>query len=175
MFLKAPGRPWRGDLEGRSSDFPENLCVNIGVDHTLSLESCAAPPEAVSTASPPSPQLLEQEERPSNRRARETCSIQTFQHAVSALRSSESSPVDSLRKKFRASEFTTILRRTIPGESPGHRPSSFCQLAKPTLVKLTLGIFPDFGPLSFVFLTIFTTRDSDFVSHAAMISKLSLP
>ena len=39
---------------------------------TLSLESCAAPPEAVSTASPPSPQLLEQEERPSNRRARET-------------------------------------------------------------------------------------------------------
>ena len=72
MFLKAPSRPWRGDLEGRSSDFPENLCVNIGVDPTLSLESCAAPPEAVSTASPPSPQLLEQEERPSNRRARET-------------------------------------------------------------------------------------------------------
>ena len=47
--------------------------TTIGVDPTLSVESCAAPPEAVSTASPSSPQFLEQEERQSNRRARETC------------------------------------------------------------------------------------------------------
>ena len=97
----------------------------------------SAPPEAVSTA---------QKERPSNRRARETCSSETFQHAVSALRSTEFSPVEklgsSLPIKFRASEFLTILRRTSPGGLPGHRPRSFCQLAQPTLAESTLGIFP---------------------------------
>ena len=59
------------DLEGRSSDF-RKIFASTSEWTTLSLESCAAPPEAVSTASPSSPQLLEQEERPSNRRARET-------------------------------------------------------------------------------------------------------
>ena len=113
----------------------------------LSLEPCAAPPEAVSTASPSSPQLLEQEERPSNRRAKETCAIQTLQHAVSALRSTEFSPVDSVPIKFRASGFFTILRTTIPWGFPGHRPSWLCQLAKPILAKPTLGIFPHVGQL----------------------------
>ena len=90
--------------------------TTIGVDPTRSLESCAAPPEAVSTASPSSPQFLEQEERPSNKRARETCSFLTLQHAVSALRSTEFSPVESVPIKFRASEFLTILRTKIPCE-----------------------------------------------------------
>ena len=141
-----------GPGEGTSRDaLPTSRKIlgstTIGVDPTLSLESCAAPPEAVSTASPSSPHFLEQEERPSNKRPRETCAIQTLQHAVSALRSTEFSPVDSVPVKFRASGFLTILRRTSPARLPGHRPSSLCQLAKPILAKPTLGSFPDVGQL----------------------------
>ena len=160
-----PASPGEGTSRG-TLQTSRKICgsTTVGVDPTRSLEACATPPEAVSTASPSSPQFLEQEERPSNRRARETCSIQTFENAVSALRSTEFSPVDPVPIKFRASEFTTILRTKSPRGLLGHRPSPLCQLAKPILTKPTLGIFPDFCQLG----------ATDFKSFSVSVLRLTL-